>query len=1022
MTNNFNNLLFVKLNYNKKTPINKNYHLKPCFYKDIDFNFINCGLLTSQNNIFCLDIDEKDDGLKEWMTTYLNKHEEPNTLKEATPSGGYHYYFLETDPTYNEEENELIKRITQKSKYRNKGIDIIRNFKNYAVFNGSTFNGKKYKLVNDTAPQKIPLTLIKWILEKEKPKKEGLNNNLIIMTDEEQLKNLLENFKETDNKEWHQITAGIKNLLEFNNLDKKKIKKIWDNWSKKYDINKEYDKEKNYKIWDSIERNVNLNYIINEYNSKVSKKEKLELYESFKPLEAVKIPDDMKQYDMNNKFLNDENSKERQFSEKIFNKYETIIIKSTTGTGKTTAVSKFITSFLKNNKEQVEKNKKKNIEDNKKEEETEKRPTILYKFLSLVSLKTLAKQHLKNFNNINIKHYLDDKEYLNKDSDNLVICLNSLMMFNDYDGEYFKNYIVYIDEINSFLYSLTHNKQLEPILNFIINILFKIINNCHKIILSDAVINENVFNFVSGRTNKIYINNEYKKYEGVKCFFLNDENEFQKQFLKNVNNDEYFFMGCDSAKIATTYSFLIQDKPKILITANEPFNIYDATEQFKNNFVIASPSILTGIDFSIETPQDVFIYMNGLTITPEQVFQQMTRTRNIKNIYIYTTERKNKSGQYNILNEVITEKEEAGKTNIYYKDIIDEQDKKYFELFCFNEYQGDTFETNKKQHLKNILVNNGFIIEEIGQNKKLDKATAKEQKEKYEEEQEIKFNKHIDGEENEIYKEQEKFLGLQTKEDKIKYKEATTDKYKRADYCNLIRLLYTDDKIKAKIKQQNERTPNYKTIFCPFYKIGLIYELERVLNFERFDFDKKEIDEPLKIDSNLLKNINTSFRCTGKPPSTYNEFKDFYEKKISNITGHLEIIDTTRTQKNGIKQRHHKINTEKLNHYLKLTEFKNPDRIDLINSPLFYKKEIKKDDNEGYHSEFIDDVEILENNKEADIIEILEDYRTSDKQRETVFNIFHKFHNTFNDNDLIKIGLSIEFIKNYRENIKKYVK
>ena len=91
----------------------------------------------------------------------------------------------------------------------------------------------------------------------------------------------------------------------------------------------------------------------------------------------------MKQYDMNNKFLNDENSKERQFSEKIFNKYETIIIKSTTGTGKTTAVSKFITSFLKNNKEQVEKNKKKNIEDNKKEEETEKRPTILYKFLTI---------------------------------------------------------------------------------------------------------------------------------------------------------------------------------------------------------------------------------------------------------------------------------------------------------------------------------------------------------------------------------------------------------------------------------------------------------------------------------------------------------------------------------------------------------------------------------------------------------------------------------------------------------------
>ena len=942
MTNNFNNLLFVKLNYNKKTPINKNYHLKPCFYKDIDFNYINCGLLTSQNNIFCLDIDEKDDGLKEWMTTYLNKHEEPNTLKEATPSGGYHYYFLETDPTYNEEENELIKRITQKSKYRGKGIDIIRNFKNYAVFNGSTFNGKKYKLVNDTAPQKIPLTLIKWILEKEKPKREGINNNLIIMKDEEQLKNLLENFKTADNRQWHEITASIKHLLEFNELDEKKIKKIWNNWSKKYDINEEYDKEKNYKIWDSIERNVNLNFIINDYNSKADKKDKLELFESFKPLEAVKIPDDVKQYDMNNKFLNDENSKERQFSEKIFNKYETIIIKSTTGTGKTTAISKFIEKFLK--------------EDKKKVKKTDEAPK---KFLSLVSLKTLSQQHLKNFNNINIKHYIEDREELNKDSDNLVICLNSLMMFHDYDGEYFKNYIVYIDEINSFLYSMTHNKNLDSTLNFILNVLFKIINNCHKIILSDAVINENVFNLIKDRQNKIYINNEYKKYEGIKCIFLNDENEFQEQFLKNVNNDKYFFMGCDSASVAGKYAVLIpENKPKILKTAKHPFKITDATEQFKNNFVIASPSVLTGLDFSIEEPQDVFIHMNGLTITPEQTFQQMTRTRNIRNVYIYTTDRKNDKGDYNTLEETKKDILESAKTNINYKEISDEQAIKYFELYTFNEYQKDTFETNKKQHLKLILLNNGFNIEEKGQNKKLNKDKEKELKEKQIEEDERIFTEHVEGTEHEIFKEQEEFLGLSTKEDKIKYREATTDQHKRGAYYNFIRLLYIDTHINFKLKQQNHATPDFKTVFNTYYKIELMEQLEQKLNIERFNFTKKETDEPLKIDENLIKKINVSFRCT-KTPKTYNEYIDYYEKKISNIIGNnLELIDTTRTQKNKTQVYHHTINKDKFNHYLKLTEYRNPDRINLKKHSLMYEKEIKE--NIEYDAEFIDDVSHFE--------------------------------------------------------------
>ena len=103
------------------------------------------------------------------------------------------------------------------------------------------------------------------------------------------------------------------------------------------------------------------------------------------------------------------------------------------------------------------------------------------------------------------------------------------------------NLIVYIDEINSLLFSLTHNRLLDTNLNFIADILFKIINNCHKIILSDAVINENVFTLIKNRTNKIYIDNTFKKYEGVKCFFLNDENEFKRQYEKNIKNDDYCF-------------------------------------------------------------------------------------------------------------------------------------------------------------------------------------------------------------------------------------------------------------------------------------------------------------------------------------------------------------------------------------------------------------------------------------------------------------------------------------------------
>ena len=87
-----------------------------------------------------------------------------------------------------------------------------------------------------------------------------------------------------------------------------------------------------------------------------------------------------------------------------------------------------------------------------------------------------------------------------------------------------------------------------------------------------------------------------------------------------------------------------------------------------------------------------------------------------------------------------------------------------------------------------------------------------------------------------------------------------------------------DETIKIQRLKQEKTTPTYKTVFSTSYKIELIYNLERALNIERFNFDKKDTDEPLKIDDNLIKKINVSFRCT-KTPKTYNEYIDYYEKK-----------------------------------------------------------------------------------------------------------------------------------------------
>lgn len=96
--------------------------------------------------------------------------------------------------------------------------------------------------------------------------------------------------------------------------------------------------------------------------------------------------------------------------------------------------------------------------------------------------------------------YKDEKTDI--EDDNTVICINSILKYSNYKPEFFNNYIVYIDEINTFTRHLTHNSLLSSKLKLIYITLIKMINNCHKLLLTEALISDNVFNFCSGRPNE----------------------------------------------------------------------------------------------------------------------------------------------------------------------------------------------------------------------------------------------------------------------------------------------------------------------------------------------------------------------------------------------------------------------------------------------------------------------------------------------------------------------------------------
>ena len=472
------NLLFIKLCKNTKEPIKKvliSNKKNALPLEKVNINLYNVGLHAGHNNLIVLDIDKKNDGIEEFQK-YIDMYDEPQTVKQKSPNGGYHLIFNAVSTEYTTEENYLISLLKNKAGYRKgKGIDIRIN-NGYVVCEPSTIDDKEYKFIRHYKDNKIlniPVYLLNWLLEFDKPYE---RNELYLIMTRKELKKIVEMLSKPEyyNNEWFKITSCFKNLInEYTNFTEDEIKEIWDKWSKQ---GEKYNKKKNFKIFDEAKTlNIDFNYYIKLFNVELKKENKKELpsYETIKPYTPlIEMNNNIKVIKMNNEYIYDKNYKLEQVKPEYFKEYDTLIIESGTGTGKTSNTAKHIKKLMN-------------------EEANE------YKVLSIISRKTLAEQHIDSFNKegIILKNYQDIG--LNYDDDNTVICINSILKYQFYKPEFFKNYIVYIDEVNTFTRHLTHNDTLNNVLKKVYVVLNRIINNCHKLICTEAIISDNVFNLLS---------------------------------------------------------------------------------------------------------------------------------------------------------------------------------------------------------------------------------------------------------------------------------------------------------------------------------------------------------------------------------------------------------------------------------------------------------------------------------------------------------------------------------------------
>jgi hypothetical protein len=408
--------------------------------------------------------------------------------------------------------------------------------------------------------------------------------------------------------------------------------------------------------------------------------------------------------------------------------------------------------------------------------------------------------------------------------------------------------------------------------------------------------------------------------------------------------------GCDSCSIITKLYNICVEKNKdkadnfILITSETEFVLINASEQFKNKWVFYSPSIMTGVDFSIEEKQDHFIYAKGDSISPDSIYQQSTRNRNIDSLYYYFNSKQN-FYTYQSLDY----------TKSYYKELMNANDalngvcrqlnendesciieNQFYELFCYNEYIKDCYNTNKRIHYEQILISKGFVLKTEGEEKKISKENKKEIKnimlnidiiDQYLKDE--KKNKECD------YKYENlrnliKYFNLKDEELQT-YNGILTNKFEREHYFNLIKLLKSDEKTMLKTTSSDNTGYEIMQMNTIENKINIIKKLYDRHEIKYLSLNKFNEDIKINVTDNEYKIIQHVFRSNKDKPVNGKELHKIILTMLRNIISYINVIVVKRSM-NKAKKNFYLIewNIDKVDYYLNLYN-KNRTKNNLIN-------------------------------------------------------------------------------------------
>jgi hypothetical protein len=580
-----------------------------------------------------------------------------DTYTVETASGGYHMYF---------QYEEDVPHSTGKDGHR---IDIIN--RTYLVGAGSVLKNKNgdvigeyYQKGNPNKIQKMPQDLKEWLIEQfgENNKKEKkirhVNDKNIgddcpyYITDikEDQLEKILLSHK----KKLAEFFVSYSSYLKFTTACKSlNFKNMWNKISKQFP---KYDEDNNIEIWNSVKSShydYCFDYLVKIIDPKIS------AYHKYKP--AIK-----------DVIVADETINRQYLGKDYFQDGINYVVKSDTGTGKTTSFREYIGRTKK-------------------------------KFISIVSRVSLGEEQYSSFieNDTEVKMYnkLEALDSFDND-DNCIVTIDSIIMLNEIDPS---QYILFLDEISSIVEYLITSSTLNKTRSIVYKIFIQLINSCSQIICTDADINDICLTFLQGTTKKIkYINNIHQHNKDVKSFEINDN----KLFVEKLLAEEKFLCCCDSKTSAELIYKHFKDDEKCILIVSGVDQYFKFDEYDK---IIFSPKIIYGIDSVMKRP--VYCYYNEHTINPRSMVQQVARCRNITQLnYMFT--KKKFSSNWDDLDDVRNRLYKSNQMAIAYFEVV--LDKKitdqYINLLSRYEYNQGCYDTNKFAHFRALLKDRGIVV------------------------------------------------------------------------------------------------------------------------------------------------------------------------------------------------------------------------------------------------------------------------------------------------------------------------